>query len=148
MYLPKKYIGVSTMKLSLSMSEMTQYVEKFNKAYKVESIGADPIFEKIESLKFFRQIKTRQEVWDEIIKTNVFIDAYRFWQPSWVFRRAIFCYENGDDYFVLAVRKAGYKIIISEIKSAKLDCINLEIINKFQDLIDSASKEWKYLSLN
>ncbi len=141
MYCPKKYVGLPMLSLSLSVDKMRMHVNKYDYVYAVQELGAHPYFKALEAIKGFRQIKTREEAWLEAITKNFFIDAFRFWQPSWIERRAIFCYDNDGDELVLVLRRISYKIIITEAKSKNGELIDVRTINRLQSMIDLITKE-------
>lgn len=143
MFMPKKYVGLSTLRLSLTQQEMQKYVVRYKEVYDVKIIGEGNLFDDIGELKSFRQIKTRQDVWVEIINTNVFLEAYRFWQPSWVERRAIFSCETKGATFLIALRKVGYKIIVSEVQSVNNSSVDISVVNRIQELVNAATKKSK-----
>ncbi|MCT4580055.1 MAG: hypothetical protein N4A35_01445 [Flavobacteriales bacterium] len=141
MYCPKKYVGLPMLSLSLTVEKMKEHVNKYKHVYEIEELGIHPYFEALEEINGFRQIKTRQEIWFEAASELFFIDAFRFWQPSWVERRAIFCYNNDSDELVLVLRRISYKIIITEVKSKNGRIVDVRTVNRLQSIIDLITKE-------
>lgn len=141
MFVPKRRTGLSSLKLTLTIAEMQEFITRYQHFYNVESIGEGALYKEINQLEQFRQIRTRQEVWLEAIETNVFLEAYRFWPPSWKERRAIFSYKNRGMVYLVALRKVGYKLIVSEVKSVNGGTVDILIVNKIQNTIDTVVKQ-------